>query len=71
MGLRSLFFLIESVIHKFHHLQRGLSFVLIFIGTKMLVSFVGIHISSITSFVVIMTILTMSLILSVLFPKKI
>ena len=71
MGLRSLFFLIESVIHKFHHLQRGLSFVLIFIGAKILVGVVGIYVSSITSFVVIMTILAMSLILSVLFPKKI
>lgn len=32
MGLRALFFLIEGVVHKFHHLQKGLSFILILIG---------------------------------------
>ncbi|MCC7197240.1 TerC/Alx family metal homeostasis membrane protein, partial [Candidatus Peregrinibacteria bacterium] len=32
MGLRALFFLIENILHKFHHLQKGLSFILIFIG---------------------------------------
>ncbi|MFA9289404.1 MAG: TerC/Alx family metal homeostasis membrane protein [Weeksellaceae bacterium] len=71
MGLRALFFLIESVIHKFHHLQKGLSFILIFIGAKMLLGIVDIHISSLASFAVIMTALGLSLILSVLFPKKI
>lgn len=71
MGLRALFFLIENVIHKFHHLQKGLSFILLFIGTKMLAGIFEIHISSITSFVIIMGALGMSLLLSVLFPKKV
>jgi len=31
MGLRALFFLLQNVLHKFHHLQKGLSFVLIFV----------------------------------------
>src|SRR3989338_3126904 len=39
MGLRALFFLLQNVLHKFHHLQKGLSFVLIFIGAKMLLTF--------------------------------
>ena len=71
MGLRALFFLIENVLHKFHHLQKGLSFILIFIGAKMLAGIFYIYISSITSFTIIMSALTLSLILSVLFPKKI
>jgi tellurite resistance protein TerC len=71
MGLRALFFLIESVLHKFHHLQKGLSFILVFIGVKMLIDIFGIHISSLHSFVVIMIALGLSLLLSVLFPKKI
>ncbi len=71
MGLRALFFLIESVLHKFHHLQKGLSFILIFIGLKMLASMFGIHISSLLSFTIIMGALGISLWLSVLFPKKI
>ncbi len=71
MGMRALFFLIESVVHRFHHLQKGLSFILIFIGLKMLIDIVGIHISSLVSFVVIMGALGMSLILSIVYPKKI
>lgn len=71
MGLRALFFLLESVLHRFHHLQKGLSFVLVFIGAKMLAGIFHIHISSFVSFLVIMGALGTSLILSVLFPKKI
>src|SRR5690606_14393813 len=36
LGLRSMFFLLINVIHKFHYLKAGLSFLLIFIGGKML-----------------------------------
>lgn len=71
MGLRALFFLIENVLHKFHHLQKGLSFILVFIGAKMLLGIFDIHISSLISFGIIMTALGLSLLLSVLFPKKI
>lgn len=71
MGLRSLFFLIENVMHRFHHLQRGLSFILIFVGVKMLLAMFSIHISSTTSFFMIMVVLSMSIIASLAFPKKI
>lgn len=71
MGLRALFFLLESVLQRFHHLQKGLSFVLVFIGIKMLLGVVDIHISSVVSFVAIVGIFALSLILSVIFPKKI
>ena len=71
MGLRALFFLIENVVHKFHHLQKGLSFILVFIGLKMLADIFHIHLSSLVSFSVIMTALAASLILSVIYPKKI
>jgi tellurite resistance protein TerC len=71
MGLRALFFLLESILHKFHHLQKGLAFILVFIGGKMLLDIVDIHISSLTSFGIIMLALSASLLLSVLYPKKI
>ena len=71
MGLRALFFLLENVLHKFHHLQKGLSFILIFVGAKMLLGIFNFHISSIVSFAVIMGVLGLSLLMSVLFPKKI
>lgn len=70
LGMRSLFFVLEGVMHKFHHLQKGLSFILVFIGLKMLSGLVDIHISSFVSFSVIMGALLLSLLASVLYPKK-
>lgn len=71
MGLRALFFLIENILHRFHHLQKGLAFILLFIGLKMLSGILGVHISSFVSFGVIMFALLSSIILSIIFPKKI
>jgi len=71
LGMRALFFLLESVLHKFHHLQKGLAFVLIFIGAKMLLGIFDIHITSLVSFAIIIGAFGLSLLLSVLFPKKI
>lgn len=71
LGLRALFFLIENVLHKFHHLQKGLALILFFIGAKMLSGLVGIHLSSLFSFGIIMFVLTTAIVLSLIFPKKI
>lgn len=71
MGLRALFFLVESILHRFHHLQKGLAFILFFIGAKMLSGIFGAHISSLVSFGIIMIALSVSIVLSVIFPKKI
>jgi tellurite resistance protein TerC len=70
MGLRSLFFLIENLLNTFHHLQKALSFILIFIGAKMFLGIVEIHISSLISFGFIILALLSAVILSLLFPKK-
>jgi tellurite resistance protein TerC len=71
MGLRALFFLIENVLHRFHHLQKGLAVILLFIGLKMLSGIFGFHVSSLISFGVIMFALVSSIVLSLIFPKKI
>lgn len=71
LGLRALFFLLENILHKFHHLQKGLAVILIFIGLKMLAGIFGVHISSFVSFSVIMFALIFSIVLSYIFPKKI
>lgn len=71
MGLRALFFLIENILHKFHHLQKGLAVILLFIGTKMLIGIFGLHISSMLSFAVIIFALILSMFLSIIFPKKV
>lgn len=70
MGLRALFFLVEGVMEKFHQLEKGVAFVLFFIGLKMLLDIFGIHISSPASFGVIIGALGLSLVASVLMPKK-
>jgi len=69
MGLRALFFLIENILHKFHHLQKGLAFILLFIGLKMLSGIFGIHLSSVLSLGIIMFAIVSSIVLSILFPK--
>jgi len=72
LGLRSMFFLLINVIHKFHYLKVGLAFLLIFIGLKMLahdwLSAIGFTTSH--SLIVIVGILGLSVIASLLFPKK-
>lgn len=72
LGLRSMFFLLVNVIHKFHYLKYGLAVLLIFIGVKMLAhhyleqwGFSTIH-----SLFVILAILSTSVITSLVFPKK-
>jgi tellurite resistance protein TerC len=65
LGLRSLYFLLASVITKFMYLKVGLSFVLIFVGAKMLMmDFYKIPIA--VSLGVIAGILTLSIVVSLL-----
>jgi len=71
MGLRALYFLLQNVLHKFHHLQKGLSIILVFIGAKMFFVLFGFHLSPFISFGIILTALGASLVLSVMYPKKI
>jgi tellurite resistance protein TerC len=72
LGLRSMFFLLVNIIHKFHFLQLGLAILLIFIGAKML----GEHwlkewgFTTAQSLYVILGILIVSIIASLIFPKK-
>lgn len=72
LGLRSMFFLLVNIIHKFHYLKVGLAFLLVFIGAKMLAhdwlkewGFTTSH-----SLIVIVSILGLSIIASLVFPKK-
>ncbi|EKE24959.1 MAG: hypothetical protein ACD_5C00343G0002 [uncultured bacterium] len=71
LGMRSLFFVVEGFIQKFHHLQKGLAFVLVFIGMKMMLGIFNVHISSEASFAVIIIAFSASLFFSVYSPRKI
>ena len=69
IGLRSLFFLISSIIDKFRFLKIGLSVLLVFIGIKMLLHHF-VEISTIQSLMAVLGILSSSILLSVVIPDK-
>jgi tellurite resistance protein TerC len=69
LGLRSLYFLLAGVVDKFHYLKLGLSFVLVFVGIKMVIVDlykipVGISLG------VIAAILTTSIVASIIRAKR-
>ena len=70
LGLRSMFFMLESIMDKFAYLRIGLSVLLTFIGVKMFLPLVGIEVGIVASLVIIISILTLSILMSVLFPPK-
>ena len=70
LGLRSMFFMLESIMDKFAYLRIGLSVLLTFIGVKMFLPLAGIEVGIVSSLVIIISILTLSILLSVLFPPK-
>ena len=70
LGLRSMYFLLAGVVEKFQYLKMGLAIVLTFIGTKMLVVAVGIHIPIWASLVFVAVVLLLSVVASVLWPKE-
>lgn len=70
MGLRALFFLLIGIISKFHFLQQGISFILMFIGTKMILEIFNFHLPIQFSLAVIVMMLASSMIMSLIIPDK-
>jgi tellurite resistance protein TerC len=72
LGLRSLFFVVVNVISLFHYLKHGLSILLAFIGIKMLLKepLQDIGFTTAHSLYVVVIILTVSILASLIFPKK-
>jgi len=71
MGLRAMFFLLAGIIDRFYLLQKGLSVILLFIGAKMLLEIFDINVGVYTSFSVIIATLTLSIIFSLIVPRKV
>ncbi|MRR06413.1 MAG: TerC family protein [Deltaproteobacteria bacterium] len=69
MGLRSLYYLLSNVLEMFAHLKMGVSFILAFIGAKMLISSVY-HIPIYFSLGVIVGALAISILTSVTIGAK-
>src|SRR4051812_6914362 len=70
LGLRSLFFLLASVVTKFHLLKYGLAVILTFVGAKMLAE-QWIHIPILLSLGIVLGVLGASIGASLLWPAKI
>ena len=70
LGLRSLYFALAGVMDKFHYLKVGLGVVLAFVGVKMLLAHTAWKITTLLSLGVVILILAVSVVVSLLRPKK-
>jgi tellurite resistance protein TerC len=72
LGLRAMYFMLANAMDKFHMLKYGLAIVLIFVGSKM--TWLGYlykgHFPITASLAIILGVITLSIVLSLLFPKK-
>lgn len=69
LGLRALYFALAGIIQLFHYLHYGLSLILAFIGVKLVLSDIY-HIDMKYALIGVGAILALSIIASLLFPKK-
>jgi tellurite resistance protein TerC len=70
MGLRSLYYLLANVMGMFSYLKLGVSFILVFVGVKMLLAHSSWNIPITFSLGVIFGVLVISVLTSVLFGQK-
>jgi len=69
LGLRSMYFALAGMMEIFHYLHYGLSVVLIFVGIKMLVSHYY-QIPTVVALGVVAGVLLLSVLVSVMHPKR-
>ena len=70
LGLRSLYFVLAGVLHKFHYLKIGLGVVLAFVGVKMLLGHSPYKIDTLVSLGVVVSVIAISIIASLLRPQR-
>jgi len=69
MGLRSLYFLLASIMGMFAYLKLGISAILAFVGGKMIATAMGFHIPIQVSLLVIFTCLAMAILASIIIGR--
>lgn len=69
LGLRSLYFALAGFLGRFYYLRYGLAVILVFVGTKMLLSGI-IHIPTVVSLLVIVVVLSTAIIASWRRPQR-
>jgi tellurite resistance protein TerC len=70
LGLRALYFALAGVMDMFHHLHYGLSVILVFVGTKMILSAWHMEIPTGIALGVVAGVLVLSVIASLIWPKS-
>jgi tellurite resistance protein TerC len=70
LGLRALYFLLADIMDRFHLLKYGLAVVLGFVGTKMLLEGIHVHIPILISLGVIIVTLGVTVVLSLKIPPR-
>lgn len=69
LGLRSLYFALAGLMHRFHYLHYGLSVILIFVGSKMLLTDL-LHVPILLALGVVISVLVISIVASLCFPSS-
>jgi tellurite resistance protein TerC len=70
LGLRSLYFVFASIIHKFYYLKIGLAVILTFVGIKMVLGADLYKIPTVISLLVIALVLTIAVVASILRARR-
>ena len=70
LGLRALYFLLAAAVNQFTYLKPALSVILIFIGLKIFLPYIGLTISAETSLTVTLGIIGVGIAASLLHPQK-
>lgn len=70
LGLRSLYFALAGIIHRFIYLKTGLALVLSFVGVKMILGHTPYKIDTLVSLAVVAGIITLSVIFSLLHTRR-
>ena len=69
LGLRSLYFAVSGLVEIFHHLKYGLSAILIFVGTKMILADFY-KIPTLVALAIVLGILVLSIVASLVWPPR-
>jgi tellurite resistance protein TerC len=70
LGLRALYFGLAGVMDMFHHLHYGLSVILVFVGTKMVLSAWNIKIPTGIALGVVASVVALSIFTSLIWPES-
>ncbi len=70
LGLRSLYFALAGIMHRFHYLKIGLGVVLVFIGIKMMLAHTAYKIDTLLALGVVAGVIGLSMVASLLRPPS-